>query len=771
MAKQTDKSPETIKALQWVYRIVVLIGIFCFLKIVWLIFFQRSLYLGTSDKCLDKTKPGWDTTALAKQQDCKCIVVQTDIHPTRGEIFDDKGRNLVGNYAIFDVTLDGRMLIPKEYQKGQKTIINDTIYCGNGRNISRNGEPQKVDALIKELAQAFYEHFHQKFPQKSLKFYEAQFTKAIKDQKNVLILQSQNVNDRHWITSEDTAFIAKLPLLCRKRRAGLHYDITQMRITPYGELGKRTLGMYYIPTDTGIAPRKYGLEAAFNEYLAGINGAQKALFVNHTRIPLNDRTEPIDGYNVNTTINLEIQNIVHTELQKILIDQRAEWGCAVVMETRTGEIKAISNLRRADTSCTSYIEAEKNYALKAMVEPGSTFKLASLLAYLERTPNDTAKKYPILAHTFIRKSKSGREYSYFKFDEKGRAEDRGLAIDAFQRSSNVGISSMIFDTYSIDNYSGYLAKLDSMSVTTSFKTQLGMIDPPNILRKATDFHSYYNTCFGTGFTMAPMRTLVLFNAVANDGKMIAPIFVKSITDHKDTIKKFKSEVICEQICKPSTIKRAKKYLEAVVYGEHGTARLYKKDTTVLTFAGKTGTRDIWDEKTQSYLKNKNSVSFCGYFPIKNPKYTCLIFIYNVSKKSSIAVKAFTNIAMRMTAESNIIDLKEVDKTNGRQIPRFAPIPSYQKEVLLNGFGIANTKNEIKTPYINTGFDNDNKTFIKSYPYHDKDKRPSVKGLNGADAVYELSKKGYRVKIKGIGFVKEESYDATSKTVTLLLEPN
>ena len=749
---------------QIVYVAILFFGLLCFLKIMHLVIFERGLYTGTSKECLDKTKDGWDTTALARDPDCKCTVVQNDITPTRGEIYDDQGRLLVGNYAIFDITLDGRMLMPNVYQKGQKEIVNDTIYCGNGRNISRYGEPAKVDALINELATAFYQMFHERFPNKSLKFYKQQFTKAIKEQKNALILRSNHVNDRQWITSDDTAAIAKLPLLCRKRRSGLHYDVFQMRIMPYGELGKRTLGMYYVPDDEGLAPRKYGIEAAFNEYLAGINGAQKALYVNHTRIPLNDRTDPIDGFDVNTTINLEIQNIVHTELQNILIDQQAEWGCAVVMETKTGEVKAIANLR-ANKDKTAYYEAEKNYALKAMVEPGSTFKLASLLAYLERTTNDTAKKYPILAHTFTRKSKSGKEYSYFKFDEKGRAEASAYPIEAFQRSSNVGIASMVFDKYSKENRNDYLNKIDSMFITTSFKTQLGQIDPPNILRKASDFHSYYNTCFGTGFTMPPMRTLVYFNAIANGGKMIAPIFVKSITQHEDTIAKFEAEVISEQICKKSTIERAKKYLEAVVYGEFGTARRYRNPN--FTFAGKTGTRDIWDEKTQSYLKNKNSVSFCGYFPAEDPKYTCLVFIYNVSKKSSIAVKVFTNIAQRIVEEANTVNIQEVDKEHGRQMPRFYPIPSSQAETLLNGFGMR-TNQYYKSPYIQTGFNSENKTFIKEYNYNNKAKLPDVRGMNAADAIYELSLKNYRVRIVGEGFVKDQDYYSETNTVVLHL---
>ena len=752
--------------LRIIYAAVIFFGLLCLLKILHLVFWQRALYSGTSKSCLDKTKPGWDTTALAKAEDCKCTVIQNNIKPTRGEIYDDQGRLLVGNYAIFDITIDGRVLKPKEYTKGQKKIVNDTIYCGNGRKISRSGNPEMVDALVNELATAFYQMFHDRFKEKSLKYYKERFTKAIKDQKNVLILTSNHINDNQWITSEDTAAIAKLPLLCRKQRGGLHYDIAQMRINPYGELAKRTLGMYYIPKDTALTPRIYGIEAAFNDYLAGINGAQKALYVNNARIPLNDRTEPVDGYDVITTINLEMQNIAHTELQKILMEYQADWGCAVVMETKTGEVKAIANLR-ANKDKTSYYEGEKNYALKAMVEPGSTFKLASLLAYLERTPIDSVEEYPILIHRFTRKSKSGKVFTYLKYDEKGKDSTRVAPIIAFQRSSNVGIASMVFDKYSKYSNKPYLNKIDSMSITTSFSTQLGQVEPPNILRKANDFHSYYNLCFGTGFTMPPIRTLVYFNAVANGGKMIAPIFVKSIIHHEDTIAKFQAEVISEQICKKSTIDRAKKYLEAVVTGPNGTARTYRDPN--FNFAGKTGTRDIWDTETQSYLKNKNSVSFCGYFPAEDPKYTCLVFIYNVSKKSSIAVKVFANIARQILEQTKTLYIQDIDTSNGRLLPRFNPIPAKQAEILFSGFGIS-SQQQYTSPYIQSGFGNDNKTFIKDCPFNTKTAVPDVRGMNAADAVYELSLKDLHVKLIGKGFVKEQTYYSDSKTVVLTLSP-
>ncbi|MEG2071083.1 MAG: penicillin-binding transpeptidase domain-containing protein, partial [Bacteroidales bacterium] len=492
------------------------------------------------------------------------------------------------------------------------------------------------------------------------------------------------------------------------------------------------------------------------------------LYVNHARIPLNERVEPFDGRNLVTTLNLEIQNIVHNELQKKLIEQNADWGCAVVMETKTGEIKAISNLRRADKDGLVYSESME-YALHAMVEPGSTFKLASVLAYLEKIEDDTSKQYPILAHTFVRKNKAGtKEYRFPKVDEPGRIESLGTPIEVFQRSSNVGITSMIFDAYSIDQYSAYLSKIDSMFITTSFSTQLGKVQAPNIKRKATDFHTYYNTCFGAGFTMTPMQTLVYFNAVANNGKMLAPLFVKYITDSHDTVAKFSAEVINPQICKKTTIDRAKKYLEAVVQGEYGSARRYKDSH--FSFAGKTGTRDIWDEDIKAYNRAKNSVSFCGYFPAENPIYTCIVFMYNVPKKSSIAVEVFAKIGKNIMNIANYSALQEVNRSKPKVLPRINMVNSEQFSLIMNVMGFENQVKTIPGPYVSTGLNQDYSVYYKSAKFNAKEKLPDVSNMIASDAIHELSKAGYKVKIEGRGVVKSKTVDRKNKIIILYLEP-
>ena len=722
---------------------VLLLGILCLGKILHLVIFQRGLYSGTSSKCLDKTQEGWENNPLAQNKDCDCYVKAFNVNPVRGEIFDDMNRVLVSNVIVFDITIDGRVFGAK-----------DTIYTHSAA---------KLNKLVEDLSAEFYNHFKNKFPNYNLEYYRKKFKSALIDQRNMLILQSKKENERQWVTEEDTAFIKQLPMFSEKPcKYCINYTSNAVRTNPYGDLAKRTLGM-------NLDSRQYGLEYYFDEQLAGVKGSSKYLYVNKAQLPMDDYVEPVDGYDVHTTLNLEIQNIVHNELKTKLIEQNAEWGCAVVMETKTGEIKAICNLRRANRDGTDYTESDE-YVLHKMVEPGSTFKIASALAYLEQRNGDDNQSYPMLSYTFKRKSNDGsRTFEFPKYDEKGRATEYGYPIDIVQRSSNVGISSMIFDAFGDNNYKGYLNKIDQLYITTSFSTQLGKVQAPNLKRTAKDFHTYYNTCFGAGFTMTPIQTLVYYNAIANNGKMIAPLFVKYITKAHETepIKTYKAEVINERICSPQTIAKAKSYLEAVVTGEHGTARRYRDAN--FNFAGKTGTRDIWDEDLKAYNYSKNSVSFCGYFPAEDPQYTCLVFMYNVSKKSYIAVDVFARIARNIMNATSYGALQNVNHENGTKLPRTHVVNSQQYQLIMEYLGIDYPKSQLPVPYVNSGLKDDYSVMLKPARFKQGDKLPNVSEMIAADAVSELTRAGYKVKIKGYGVVRRQELDANTNTVTLYLE--
>lgn len=721
-----------------VYSLLFLFGLVCLGRILVLGMRDRSLFMGKSERCLDMTDENWDKNPLAADPDCNCFLLENEEKPRRGDIYDDQGRVLASTVKIYDITIDGRT-----FREGYK-------------NSEYLQSPARLDSLVDVLAAGFYNRFKNKFDY-GLGYYKTRIGTSLREGKNVVIIRSNLNDDKRWITEDDKEAVKKMPLLKGDPfKSGLNISEYTARINPYGELAKRSIGRK-------INDRWNGLEFEMDTFLRGINGSKKKVNVSGIDIPLNERIHPVDGSHIHTTLNLEIQNIVHNELLNVLKEYEADWGCAVVMETRTGEVKAITNLT-ADASKSSYQE-DYNYVVNFMLEPGSTFKLASLLAYLERSPNDSAKKYPILSHQFTVTGKSGKEYRYLKQDEPGKVEAAAYPIEAFQRSSNVGIASMIFDRFS--DYKDYLGMIDSLYITTSFSTQLGKVKSPNIKRNARDFHSYYNACFGTGFKMAPIQSLIYFNAVANDGKMIVPFFVRSVTHGKDTLRKYVPEVITEQMCKPETIRRAKEYLESVVTGPFGTARRFRNSN--FTFAGKTGTRDIWDEESKSYDKYRNCVSFCGYFPAEEPKYTCVIYIYNVPKKSSIAVEAFTKIARNILNVKNYDALKIVDVSKGKKIPSTRVVPVSQLTAFYEALDLDYDLSGIKVPYVLTAHSNDGQKKIRAYDYEtEQGLLPNVMNMPAASAVYELSKAGYKAEIEGKGFVKKQSPPDKNNCVRLIL---
>lgn len=646
-----------------VYAMVLVFGVFCFFQILYLAVWQRPLFSGDPEYCLDKTQPNWEKHPLAKDPNCRCIVTVSNINPVRGDILDDQGNILASNFTVFDVTIDGRKLLPDTLKNKRKVIIsiNDTLYATKERKISRT-DKEAVNKLIAELADQFYFHFRHKFPH-SKEYYRKKIAEAILEHKNVLILKSNLLSQKTLVTSEDTAFIRKLPLFqdrCKKKC--INFTSHFKRIYPYGELAKRTIGV--LPPG-GVHS---GLELTFHDWLSGTKGAQKVLHINGTRVPSKKFSSPQDGANIHTTLNLRMQNIVYEALMDKLHHLKADWGCAIVMEVETGEIKAIANLKKHTNQQgnVGYFEIF-NHALRQECEPGSTFKLASLLAYLEKVPNDTAKSYMLcgcdIAKHFVRDSKRFKPECGKVDGSLGPRHRLGKPIEIFQRSLNEGTGAMIFDAYKND-YQAYLAALDAMGITMPLETQLGSVKAPEIIRDTELMRTFYITTWG-GFNMAPIQTLTYFNGVANNGKMVCPKIVSHITEQDKVVEVFPTVVLKEQMTRKDVTDRAKKYLEAVVSGPYGTARIYKD--SIPRFAGKTGTRDILVESEDGkyrYNSGRNSIFFCGYFPVEKPKYSMIVCLYDVKVTSGQAVQLFYTIAKRIYSEEGTELMQEVNKNGG-----------------------------------------------------------------------------------------------------------
>ena len=750
-SEKQEASSSTLGRMTIVYLLMVLVGVACLIKILYLSIVERAIASGTSDKCVDTTVPGWEDKVT---DDTYCFVRENMLRPVRGEIYDDHGRVLVANFTVFEVAFDG---------KGFAREYADTL----------QKNPNAYDEIFRKLSDDFYYQFKDRFPRYNAEYYYNFFTKNIQKKKYATLFPVKEWDEKIWVMGVDTAFIKNRPYLyktvinedgdsIRRRILNTHFNYVpaSVRINPYGEMAKRTLGVE-------MPDRQFGLEHAMNDILAGVDGSKKYLELNHAKVPLQERMDPEDGHNIHTTIRLEIQHAVHNELSRKLSELNAEWGCAIVMETKTGEIKAISNLRRAAADASYYTESME-YALDAKVEPGSTFKLASLLAYLEKNDDDTSKVYPIYNHTFEFPTKSGQIKRYYKCDHKYNPIEVP-PIEVFKRSSNVGIAEMIFTTYGRRGFPKYLEQLKKFGLLDTIHSQLGDIMPARIKDGTNDFNTYYATCFGAGFNIPIIRTLVYYNAVANGGKMMAPLFVLYVTDTYDTIQRFEPQVLIEKIASDTTIMKARKYLEQVVWGEHGTAYRFRDENCM--FAGKTGTRDIWDESIGNYRKDINAVSFCGYFPMDKPQYTVIVYIYGVPQHSTVAADAFARIARSIMNSSNYSATRKASDFPFTPLERTAPIRKKYFNSLLKGLGYDTVTYETNVPYLRVDAADTNRhvtvTALQAKTYQ---KMPDVRGMMASDAVTEMIRAGYNPRIIGKGRVKTQVYDDKTHTVKLYLDP-
>ena len=746
-----EASTSTTRRMSLVYLLMILVGIACLAKILYLSIVERAVASGTSDKCVDTTVPDWEDLV---NDDTYCFVRENMLRPMRGEIYDDHGRVLVANYTVFEVAFDGKGFT-KEY----------------GDTLQKN--PKAFDEILKQLADDLYYQFKDRFPKYNADYYYQFFTKNIQKKHYATLFPVKDWDEKSWVMGVDTAYIKNRPYLyyvtrnpktgdtVRKRlHTHLNYVSANVRINPYGEMAKRTLGIE-------SPERQYGLEHTMNNILAGTEGSKKYLELNHARVPLRERMDPTDGYNIHTTLKLEIQHAVHNELSRKLTELNAEWGCAIVMETKTGEIKAMSNLRRAASDGSYYTESME-YALNAKVEPGSTFKIASLLAYLEKMGNDTSCIYPMFNHTFKYPMKNGAFRSYTKSDSKVHGETLGTPSEIIQRSSNIGIASMIFRAYGIKNFQDYRNQLKKMGMFDTIHTQLGDILPAKIKDGVKDFNTYYATCFGAGFTIPILRTLTYYNAIANGGRMMKPLFVRYVTDTYDTVQTFEPEVLKEHFVSDSTVMWARKYLEQVVWGPYGTARRFKDENCM--FAGKTGTRDIWDENAKAYRTDINAVSFCGYFPMDKPQYTMIIYIYGVPYHSDVAADAFAKIARSIMNSANYSATRSVEDFAFTPIGRTGPIQKRYFNTLLSGLGYDTVTYETTVPYMRIETSDTNRhVTANALNLNTFQKMPDVRGMLASDAVTEMIRAGYNPRIIGKGRVKSQVLDNSSGIVKLYLE--
>ncbi len=532
-------------------------------------------------------------------------------------------------------------------------------------------------------------------------------------------------NNQFMLLAKDLSYteysrLKSFPLLKLGTYKGGRIDsITEIRKHPIGEIAQRTIG--YIGLDKNGKPNAVGLEGAFGKYLSGKDGRvlkQKIAQGQYKPIKDNNEIDPVDGYDVISTLDVYIQDIAHHALLESLTKYKAEHGCVIVMETKTGYIKAISNLGRTEKD--SIYKERLNYAIRERGEPGSTFKLVDMIALLDDNKIDTSKVY----------NRHGGKITLFGKDVVDSHSEGPQAItlaNGFEISSNTVMVQAVYENYK-NNPRQFINRINKMGLNKPLGLAINGEASPFVPQPGTPRWNGMSLpwmAFGYGIEVTPMQTLTLYNAIANNGEMIKPLFVSEIKEWNKTIKKFEKEVINPKICSDNTIKKLKAVMQNVV--KIGTAKkIYSKD---FSMAGKTGTAQgnygINGGANKHYIS-----SFVGFFPVEKPKYTCIVVVHKPSTVSGnfygadVAAPVFKRIAQKI----------------------FTDAPSTNE--------IKNVNKKVKGQENN--YDN-----YYSVAQNEKNVVPNVKGMPAMDAIALLETLGLKVKLKkrGIGKVKSQSIPA------------
>tara|TARA_R110000751_G_scaffold35750_4_gene87896 strand:- start:609 stop:2447 length:1839 start_codon:yes stop_codon:yes gene_type:complete len=528
--------------------------------------------------------------------------------------------------------------------------------------------------------------------------------------KNRYLLLARNLGYSKYLA------VKKLPLFNKgPYKGGIITEQRTVREHPLDKIAERTIG-YDRLTEYGRYSEA-GLEGAFGTYLRGKEGKRlKQRIAKGQWKPIGDDNivEPQDGYDVISTIDVNIQDIAHHALLESLEKFEADHGCVVVMETKTGEVKAISNLGRMEDG--GYYE-DRNYAIYESAEPGSTFKLMSMVAALEDKVIDSSD---------VVDTENGRVKFYNRtvYDSHWGGYGKISAARAFELSSNTAFAKMINENYK-DDPKRFLKRLYNMGLNDKLGLEIKGEGSPRFPYPGDS--NWYGTtlpwmAFGYGVSLTPLQTLTFYNAIANNGEMVKPRFIKEIKKWDVSVEKFEKQVINPAICSQTTIDKVKAMMLNVV--ERGTAaNIYSKD---FSMAGKTGTcqTEYWLEE------GKYIASFAGYFPAEDPKYSCIVVVHKPKKSlgyygNIVAAPVFKKIAQKIYSDTPITDEVRLADSNPKPI-----ISDYE------GYY---TKSQNKAQTI-----------------------PNVKGMSGMDAISILENLGLQVEYKGIGKVREQSLKAGQK---------
>ncbi|HEY5744757.1 MAG TPA: penicillin-binding protein [Chryseolinea sp.] len=625
------------------------------------------------------------------------------VKATRGNIYSDNGSLLATSLPFYKIAFDATLPKDEVFFKG-------------------------LDSLAYHLARFFGD--------KSKTDYKRMLNDARATGKQYVILS------RKHIDYQEKKDMMRWPIFREGRlRGGAIFEKIDVRYRPFSTLSSRTIG-YINENDKGV-----GLEYSFNQQLGGQDGyAYYQKIAGGIWKPVFDanNVKAVDGLDLQTTLDVNLQDVAETALQKAMREHNADDGLVAVMEVETGNIKAISNLSSDGNG--NFLE-RFNFVTGQLFEPGSTFKLVTMIALLEDSPMELSDSIDTGNGEATFYNKTVRDH-----------EDNGLGKVsvqvAFEHSSNVAMAKLVDKHFGLRPQK-FVDYVDKLRLSQPLGVQIAGEPTPKIKRPGQKGWSGISLpwmAYGYGFEITPLHTLALYNAVANGGKMIKPVFVKSIRRADEEEESFDTEVLNKKICSDKTLDKLQILLEGVV--ERGTASNIKG--THYRIAGKTGTAQILDHGryTKKYI-----TSFVGYFPAHAPKYSAIVLIKNprgwYQYGSSVAAPVFKEIADNIYARDlNLHQPMDVKKFKKQDVlPVIRAGNQQELTMLCNALGVSNhslTEEEwVRSSRVGNGVDWKKNIVGKNVV-------PDVKGMTFRDAIYLLENSGLKVFYEGKGRVKEQS---------------
>ncbi|MEP6844799.1 MAG: penicillin-binding protein [Panacibacter sp.] len=627
-----------------------------------------------------------------------------------------------------------------------------TIYSADGQMLSTS-VPQfdiyvdfAADGLRQKSGAVFYQNLDSLsyclsnlFRDKSKADYKKILSKGFKDKDRYYLLKRK-------VSFKDYYQLRQFPLVrLGKNTSGFIAETRNIRLNPYQLLAYRTIGL------ERENAQKVGLEQTYDTVLRGEEGKRLVRFISGgVAVPVNNENEiePENGKDIVTTLDSRIQEIAENALMKMMLQSESQYGTCVVMETHTGQVKAIANLGRKTDG--SYWE-DYNYALRS-TEPGSTIKLATLLSVLSEGK--------ISINDMVEVGSTGSAFVGVRnVNDAERAPKPVMTVrECFAHSSNVGMSKIAYSSFGTqpDKFTKYLHQLKLDTVTG---IDLRGEEKPRIAkakRNKEGLSDMITMSFGYALQVTPMQTLTLYNAIANNGKMMRPYLVSNIQSDGIVYRQIEPTVINEQIVEPGVVKDAQNCMKAVV--TEGTAKLIFKNSPYAV-AGKTGTAHVADGK-YGYSDGIYQASFVGYFPADKPQYTCIVVIKTkpyapLHYGGQLAAPVFKEVADRLYSMFIKDDVQYASATQNDSIDYVYAGALKDVKQIMEAVGVNYKDSSVKTAQYAMVSKGDMQPVIRTQNINSKS-MPQLSGMTLKDAVLACENMGLKVNVRGKGRVVLQS---------------